>query len=109
MNDPPAALVGFGTSARRSFCRLGMNDPPTCVGVIIGDKPRKATRCVMNSPWKRRLRKTFKIRQVAVYFSPQSSSQVRELFDSPSAVADLFGVHTCAVKQRKVQVSNRGS
>ena len=31
MNDPPTALVGFGTGARQSRLRLGMNDPPTAL------------------------------------------------------------------------------
>ena len=36
MNVPPTALVGFRIPARKSFCRLAMNDPPTqLVGFCI--------------------------------------------------------------------------
>ncbi len=31
MNDPPTALVGFGTGSRQPRCRLSMNDPPTAL------------------------------------------------------------------------------
>src|SRR5882724_7506417 len=50
MNDPPTALVGFGTGARQSRLRLGMNDPPTAlVGFGTGARQSRL-RLGMNDP-----------------------------------------------------------
>src|SRR5437016_5915115 len=52
MNDPPTALVGFGTGGVPCpFCRLSMNDRPTAlVGFGTGVVPRPLGRLSMNDP-----------------------------------------------------------
>ena len=67
----------LGSWPRRPFCRPGINNPPTSLVGFEGANPS------------------------------ESSLQFRELLDFPSAVADLFGAHADAVKQRKIQIGDR--
>jgi hypothetical protein len=41
MNDPPTALVGFGSERGRRLCRLGMNDPPTALVGFGSERGRR--------------------------------------------------------------------
>ena len=49
MNNPPTALVGFGTGARQRPGRLSMNNPPTAL-VGFGTPPVVPCRLSMNDP-----------------------------------------------------------